>query len=147
LKLTPSEPDVETLVRRIEDGDIDLQPDFQRQEVWSRAKKRKLIDTILRNWSIPPVHLVRTHSGELEVLDGQQRLTAMRDFFRNDFSISGAIEPLDSAIQSLQGMFYRDLEPSVRRQIQTFPIRCFTLTDFRPDEPSELFYRLNPNNS
>lgn len=143
MKLTPSEPDVETLVRRIEDGDIDLQPDFQRQEVWSRPKKRKLIDTILRNWSIPPIHLVKTHSGELEVLDGQQRLTAMRDFFRNDFSISGSIEPLDPTIQSLQGMFYRDLEPSVRRQIQTFPIRCFTLTDFRPDEPSELFYRLN----
>lgn len=143
LKLTPSEPDVETLVRRIEEGDIDLQPDFQRQEVWSRPKKRKLIDTILRNWSIPPIHLVRTQGGTLDVLDGQQRLTAMRDFFRNDFSISGLIEPIDPEIQSLHGKFFRDLDPLARRQIQTFPIRCFTLTDFKPDEPSELFYRLN----
>lgn len=143
LKLIPSEPDVETLVRRIEDGDIDLQPDFQRQEVWSRTKKRKLIDTILRNWSIPPIHLVRTQSGTLDVLDGQQRLTAMRDFFLNDFSISGDIQPLDPEVEALHGMFFRDLEPAVRRRIQTFPIRCFTLTDFNPEEPSELFYRLN----
>lgn len=143
LKLTPSEPDVETLVRRIEEEDIDLQPDFQRQEVWSRPKKRKLIDTILRNWSIPPIHLVRTQSGTLEVLDGQQRLTAMRDFFRNEFSVSGSIEPIDPDIEKLHGKFFRDLDPFARRQIQTFPIRCFTLTDFKPDEPSELFYRLN----
>ena len=76
----PSEPDVQTIVRRIEAHDIDLQPDFQRQEVWSTTKKKKLIDTILRDWSIPPVHLVRTYDDALEVLDGQQRLTALRDF-------------------------------------------------------------------
>lgn len=143
MKLTPSEPDVETLVRRIDNGDIDLQPDFQRQEVWSRTKKRKLIDTILRNWSIPPIHLVSTQDGTLEVLDGQQRLTAVRDFFNNEFSISGSIEPIDPDIEYLNGKFYRNLDPAVRRKIQNFPIRCFILTDFSPEEPSELFYRLN----
>ena len=143
MKLIPSEPDVETLVRRIENGDIDLQPDFQRKEVWSRAKKRKLIDTILRDWSIPPVHLVKTINGALEVLDGQQRLSAMRDFFANEFSIDGKIEPIDSEIRYLHGLFFRDLDKSTRRRIQNFPIRCFTLTDYNPDEPSELFYRLN----
>ena len=54
MKLTPSEPDIRTIVERIDRGDIDLQPDFQRQEVWSTSKKKRLIDTILRGWSIPP---------------------------------------------------------------------------------------------
>ena len=143
LKLHSSEPDVQTLVRRIENGDIDLQPEFQRQEVWSKAKKKKLIDTILRDWSIPPIHLVRGVDGRSEVLDGQQRLTALRDFVANRFSIDGTIEPVDTAIQGLHGKFYRNLPDDVRRQVEGFPIRCFSITDYRPDEPSELFYRLN----
>ncbi|MEO0908549.1 MAG: DUF262 domain-containing protein, partial [Pseudomonadota bacterium] len=61
MKLTPTEPDIATIVSRIDRGDIDLQPDFQRQEVWSVKKKKRLIDTILRGWSIPPVHFVILH--------------------------------------------------------------------------------------
>ncbi len=66
MKLTPTEPDIKTIVDRIDQGDIDLQPDFQRQEVWSTSKKKRLIDTVLRGWSIPPVHLVETGESKLE---------------------------------------------------------------------------------
>jgi hypothetical protein len=40
MKLTSSEPDIRTIIARIDSGDIDLQPEFQRQEVWPTAKKR-----------------------------------------------------------------------------------------------------------
>jgi uncharacterized protein with ParB-like and HNH nuclease domain len=93
MKLTPSEPDLQSIVSRIDNNDIDLQPDFQRQEVWSTKKKRHFIDTILRGWSIPPIHLVETDHYRLEVLDGQQRLSAIRDFLHDEFSIDGNITP------------------------------------------------------
>jgi Protein of unknown function DUF262 len=80
MKMTPWEPDLRTVVDRINNKDIDLQPEFQRQEIWSPSKKKKLIDTILRGWSIPPVFLVVTSDGRMDVLDGQQRLAAIRDF-------------------------------------------------------------------
>ena len=35
----------------------DLQPDFQREKVWSKDKKQKLLDTILKNWDIPKIYL------------------------------------------------------------------------------------------
>ncbi|WP_076864050.1 DUF262 domain-containing protein [Bradyrhizobium mercantei] len=143
MKLTPWEPDLKTVVERIESGDIDLQPDFQRQEIWSPAKKRRLIDTVLRGWSIPPVFLVVTKDGRMEVLDGQQRLAALRDFVRNDFSIDGSITPPDDRIQSLDGKYYRRLDPADKRLLDQYTLRCFRITDYLPDEPSELFYRLN----
>ena len=143
MKLTPWEPDLRTVVERIESGDIDLQPDFQRQEIWSPAKKRRLIDTVLRGWSIPPVFLVVTKDGRMEVLDGQQRLAALRDFVRNDFSIDGNITPPDDRIQSLDGRYYRRLDAADKRLMDQYTLRCFRITDYLPDEPSELFYRLN----
>lgn len=143
MKLTPWEPDLRTIVDRIDSGDIDLQPDFQRQEVWSPTKKRKLIDTILRAWSIPPIFLVVTADDRMEVLDGQQRLASIRDFAHNNFSIDGNITPRDEKICSLHGKTYKRLEASDRRKLDHYTLRCFKITDYEPDEPSELFYRLN----
>lgn len=143
MKLNPSEPDVSTIVARIERGDIDLQPDFQRQEVWSIKKKKKLIDTILRGWSIPPVHFVILPDGQSEVLDGQQRLAAIRDFVNNRFSVDGNVTPHSDQIAALHGKFYKGLDETTRRQVDQYSLRCFRITEYSPEEPSELFYRLN----
>lgn len=143
MKLIPTEPDVRTLVERIDRGDIDLQPDFQRQEIWPLRKKKRLIDTVLRGWSIPPVHLVEIADSRAEVLDGQQRLATLRDFLHDRFSIDGSVTPEDNDIRSLHGKRYSSLDPSVRRKIDQYPLRCFRLVDYNPEEPSELFYRLN----
>jgi hypothetical protein len=143
MKLVATEPDIRTLIDRIDRGDIDLQPDFQRQEVWAVKKKKRLIDTVLRGWSIPPVHLVETQDNQLEVLDGQQRLAALRDFLHNKFSIDGRITPLDEFTNSLHGKFFRGLDDKTRRKVEQYPLRCFRLTDYGPEEPNELFYRLN----
>ncbi len=63
MRLIPSDPDVETIVSRIRRRDLILQPEFQRGEVWSDVKKRRLIDGILRNWHVPPVHVVVVPGG------------------------------------------------------------------------------------
>ena len=49
MRIWPKEPDIYTICRRIKGGEIDLQPDFQRDLVWNKAKKQSLIDTILRD--------------------------------------------------------------------------------------------------
>lgn len=143
MKLSAWDPDLKTVVDRINDGDIDLQPDFQRQEIWSIKKKKRLIDTVLRQWSIPPVFLVVTDDERLEVLDGQQRLAAIRDFVRNDISIDGNITPIDDFVHSLHGLHYSSLKPPQKRLFDQYALRCFKITDYSPEEPSELFYRLN----
>lgn len=143
MKLIPWEPDLRSLVDRIDQGDIDLQPDFQRQEVWSVTKKKRLIDTVLREWSIPPLHLVSRDDGQLEVLDGQQRLASIRDFFHDEFSINGDITPPDERIQRLHRRYYSRLDQVDRRRVDQYTLRCFRITDYRPEEPNELFYRLN----
>jgi hypothetical protein len=143
MKMIPSDPDIQTIVARINSGDLDLQPNFQRGEVWTTAKKRKLIDSILRDWHIPPIHVVVGEKGKQEVLDGQQRLVAIRDFVRGTIRVDGSIEPLDPAIEMLSDSSYLQLPPDVKRAFDQFTIRVFRLTDYEPGEPGELFFRLN----
>lgn len=144
MRLIPSDPDVETIVNRIKRGELDLQPNFQRGEVWTDAKKRKLIDSILREWHVPPIHVIKGQNGECDVvLDGQQRLSAVRDFLSDNLRINGTAEPLDDRILELDGLKFSELPPEWMRRVAGFPIRIFNIVDYKPSEPSELFYRLN----
>jgi hypothetical protein len=143
MKLLPSDPDIQTIVARIESGDLDLQPNFQRGEVWSTSKKKKLIDSILRDWHVPPIHVVVAPNGKQEVLDGQQRLVSIRDFVRDEFRVDGNIAPYDETIFRLNNLAYSELPAETRRAFDQFTIRVFRLTDYRAGEPGELFFRLN----
>lgn len=65
---------------------LELKPDFQRNEVWSRAAQIMLIDTIIKGIPIPKIYIKSVmHNGNTYrvVIDGQQRLTAI--LISNDY--------------------------------------------------------------
>ncbi|KAF9567353.1 hypothetical protein CPC08DRAFT_703258 [Agrocybe pediades] len=89
---TPLEPPTvqlmttEELHTMIHQGEIDINPPYQREVVWPETKQICLIDSIFRNFMIPPVIFAVTNDEEdgSEVrtcLDGKQRLTSIQKFF------------------------------------------------------------------
>lgn len=143
MKCSSSEIEIEVLLNRIKGKDINLQPDFQRGEVWTIQKKRKLIDSIFRGWKIPPIHVIENTRFIDEVLDGQQRLAAIRDFYNDKIAIDGLILPEDPAISNLDGFTYSQLDEELQRKFRKYNITVIRLTEYNPDEPAELFNRLN----
>lgn len=143
MKCNATELEIESLYRRIKENDIDLQPNFQRGEVWTDKKKKKLIDTILREWQIPPIHLVENNMFVDEVLDGQQRLATIRDFIDDKFTIDGWIKPIDNQITELNKKRFSQLDDNIKRKIRKYGIRVIRITEHKPEEAAELFFRLN----
>ncbi|EAA9808902.1 DUF262 domain-containing protein [Salmonella enterica] len=143
MKIDDRKDKVINLFNDINSGEINTRPDFQRGEVWSSSKKKMLIDTILRKWPIPPIHLVKIDDKTFEVLDGQQRLTAIRDFINNKFSIDGNIQPLDDEIQALNGKKYKQLDDDTKREFNTYRFIIYEMMEYSAGEPGEIFHRLN----
>jgi hypothetical protein len=144
MKIKATDPDLSTIYSRIKDNSLDLQPDFQRAEVWRIPKKKLLIDTILRDWQVPPVHVILNEDSMVqEVLDGQQRLSAIRDFIDNRFRVDGRIEPFDDDLFELNGLLYSQLPSKVRNRFDRYAIRVFEILEYNQGEPGELFNRLN----
>ncbi|WP_083396530.1 DUF262 domain-containing protein [Frigoribacterium sp. MCBA15_019] len=143
MKLEKSDLQLETIVSRIRGNELDLQPDFQRGEIWDNPRRQRLVDTILREWYVPAIHIVLDTDGEEVVLDGQQRLAAVRDFFDDKVKVNGLIEPIDAEIEQLHGLKYSQLPVAARRAVNRFVITVVTLSDHDPQEPNELFFRLN----
>lgn len=143
MKLDKSDLQLESIVSRIAAKELDLQPDFQRGEIWDTKRRQRLIDTILREWYVPAIHIVVDTEGDEVVLDGQQRLAAIRDFFADGFKIDGTIEPIDEEIASLHGLKYSGLPMGFRKAVNRFVVTIIRLSEYRPQEPNELFFRLN----
>jgi hypothetical protein len=143
MQLDRTELELESIVRRIADGELDLQPDFQRGEIWDIRRRQRLIDSILRKWYVPAIHIVRREDGAEVVLDGQQRLAAIRGFFDNDFGVDGSIEPFDPTIHQLHGKRFSQLSEQHQRALKRFALPIVTLKEYEPQEPNELFFRLN----
>lgn len=69
---------------------LELCPDFQRNEVWSKAAQITLIDTILKGIPIPQIYIKSImNEGKTYrvVIDGQQRLTAILKFVENELPL------------------------------------------------------------
>tara|TARA_R110001606_G_scaffold348622_1_gene498202 strand:+ start:21650 stop:22858 length:1209 start_codon:yes stop_codon:yes gene_type:complete len=141
--ITERDERIKRVYEDIVEGEIDLQPDFQRGEVWGVSRKRLLVDSIFRGWHIPPIHLVTLDDGRFEVLDGQQRLSSIRDFIENSFSIDGNIDPRDDYIASLNGKKYRDLDQETKKIFDRYLIKLNEISSYNHGEPNELFHRLN----
>lgn len=79
----PETKTVQDIVNLYEDDQLNLEPGFQRQSVWSDRDRAKLIDSILRNYPLPAIFLYRREEqGQFiyDVIDGKQRVESILMF-------------------------------------------------------------------
>jgi uncharacterized protein with ParB-like and HNH nuclease domain len=67
---------------------MNLRPLYQRRGRWDIKKQSRLIESFLINIPVPPIILYEIDYNSYEVMDGQQRITAIRDFYTNKFSLT-----------------------------------------------------------
>ena len=113
-------------------------PDWQREKVWSKGKKQKLIDSILRGWKLPKFYFQKTSDSpeEYDVVDGQQRLSAIYEFFDNELALSAESEKRFGA------KYYRDLTDKISDKFDDFEIEYDEIQDASEKEIKEFFQRL-----
>lgn len=140
------EYDIETLVGKIGKGQIKLDPDYQRNHRWDPAKSSRLIESLILNIPIPIIYIsydidldIATEEVRYSVIDGQQRLRAISDYFNNTFSLEG----LDT-LAEINGISFSDLPTFLRRRLEARTIRCIQV-DSTVDEQVkfDIFERLN----
>ena len=73
---------------------IDTNPDYQRPLVWKNSNKQLLIDTILRGLDIPKFYWKQIDEEHFEVIDGQQRIRTIWEFYDNKFKLAKDADPI-----------------------------------------------------
>lgn len=123
---------LETITSLINSGRYILRPEFQRRHRWDVVKQSRLIESFIINIPIPPVFLYERDFSVYEVMDGLQRITAIRDFYENRYALTGLTE-----WPELNGMTYNQLPLQVKRGIDRRYLSSIILLKETAKEESE----------
>lgn len=134
------------VVDMINDGDIDLAPDFQRLFVWKAAQRSRLIESILLGIPLPAFYFSQDIQGKMQVVDGVQRLTTIHRF------VTGGEVLTDlEYLRQLEGHTFGSLDrvdSLLRRRFQQTQIFVNVIEPQTPDDVKfDVFKRINTGGS
>ncbi len=90
-------------------------PPYQRKSVWSVKKQQALIDSIFRRYYVPKLVIREVRLSEdrtiNEIIDGQQRITAIQNFFNNKIKLPKSLIDIH---KDLPNKYFKDLSPEFR---------------------------------
>jgi hypothetical protein len=134
-----------TVASMVDSPSYALSPEYQRRHRWSVVRQSRLIESLIMNVPVPPIFLYEYEFSKYEVMDGQQRLTAIHDFYRNKVALAGLAQ-----WPELNGRTYERLPDKIREGIDRRYLSSVILlkeTARTPEEAQRLkqlvFERLN----
>ncbi len=107
------------IIERLKYGEINLSPDYQRHpDLWTPLQQSRLVESILIRIPLPALYFDCSKENCWEIVDGLQRLSAIKNFvIDKTLSLSGL-----EYLSHLKGKRYDDLERQYIRRINECPI-------------------------
>ena len=142
---------VETLIGQLMRGRFDLEPAFQRRDVWSDVKRSRFIESLLLGIPVPQIILAeqKNSRGKFIVLDGKQRLRSLQKFAGID-GVAMRLTGLE-ILTHLNGVTFEDMRNESRLDdaaaaLENQVVRAVVLRDWQDEALLYLtFLRLNSN--
>jgi hypothetical protein len=138
IKPSVTNPTVADVYQLIDEEKLTLRPDFQRKFVWTHEHQEAFIDTILKGLPFPEIYVCE---GDVDVqklrttrlvIDGQQRLTTIRNY------IEGKHEQPPTKIPA-----YQALSKAQKENFINYQIVMRDLGKVDEDTTREIFRRIN----
>lgn len=142
---------IREIKKKIDDGQLDLEPDYQRNVVWNDGKQVSFIESLLMSIIVPPLYFVEVPGKGLldttkyEVVDGKQRLNSIYRFVTNEL-------PLNERHLEYYGDIYSDkkfmqLSEDFEEEMQEFASQTLDIYVITASSPIntkyDIFSRLN----
>lgn len=111
------------LKRLYEDrGELIIDPDFQRGNVWNIRQRSELIESIIMGIPLPIIYLFESIDGRKQVVDGRQRITAIIDFLNDKLRLTDL-----KILGSLNGFTFSGLEPKLQGIVEDYQLLAYVI--------------------
>lgn len=120
IKPSVTNPTIADIYEKIDANRLQLSPDFQRKFVWTQEHQEQFLDTILHGYPFPEIYVCQgeTDTKKLrtsqKVIDGQQRLTTIKNYIENDFRKEVKLIPTFDSLDEKQREHFLSYQVVVR---------------------------------
>jgi len=130
---------IHDVIRRIKQGALIMQSDFQRDFIWSDNKQSKLIETVLMRIPLPVFYLLEDKKGRWVVIDGLQRLSTFQRFVDKD-----DLELKLPDQKELNGKRFSDLSAKLQNRVEDCNLILYIIDSKVPERAKlDIFERVN----
>ena len=126
-------------------GQLQMNPPYQRKSVWTHKDKLFFLDTVFNNFPCPAFYIqkdISSNETKYNVVDGKQRLTAIFEFYKGKLRL-----PDNMGDENLNGKKWTDIEKNevYKRKFLDYVVTVEQLNAIDGNGWNDVFYRLNKN--
>lgn len=125
----------------LERRELIVNADYQRGSgIWPKGPSSYFIDTILENFPFPKIYMYEFINREdrtvrREIVDGQQRISAIKRFYENEFALGSET--------SRVGRKFEDLDDEDQERFLSYTVSVDVIRSARRSEILQMFRRMN----
>ena len=129
---------IHDVIRRIDQSSYVMDPDFQRDFIWSEDKQSKLIESVIMRIPLPVFYMAEDDQGRMVVVDGLQRLSTFTRFIRNKLPLKLPDRP------ELDGKKFSNLPSKIQNRIEDCNLIFYIIDSKVPERARlDIFERVN----
>ena len=126
------------VIRRIDQQSYVMDPDFQRDFIWSEDKQSKLIESVIMRIPLPVFYMAEDDVGRMIVVDGLQRLSTFHRFYKDELKL----KLVDR--KELDGQIFSDLPSKLKNRIEDCNLIFYIIDSQVPERARlDIFDRVN----
>ena len=129
---------IHDVLRRIQQDQFIMDPDFQRDFIWSPVEQSKLIESVLMRIPLPVFYIAENEDGTMVVVDGLQRLSSFWSFVYGKLRLRLPHQP------QLHGKNFAELENKFQNRIEDCNLTLYVVDSKAPERARlDIFERVN----